>query len=71
MDGKEFVNFDPKTLALPKETLDDVWDCLRPDRQATMPKIMLALRILKAAAQGERNRERLVVAALMDISGRQ
>jgi hypothetical protein len=36
-----------------------------------MLKTTLAVRILKAAAQGERNRERLVVAALMDISGRQ
>ena len=68
MDGKEFVNFDPKTLALLRETLDDAWDCLRPDQQATMLKTTLAARILKAASQGERDRERLITAALMDIS---
>ncbi len=69
MDDKEFVNFDPKTLELLRETLDDAWDCLRPDQQATMLKTTLAARILKAASQGERDRERLITAALMDISG--
>ena len=35
---QESVNFNPETLALLKETLDDAGDCLRPDQQATMLK---------------------------------
>ena len=67
MDGKEPVNFDPDTVALLKETVDEAWDCLRPEQQAKMLKTTLAERILKAAAQGERDRERLAAAALMGI----
>jgi hypothetical protein len=68
MDDKEPVYFDLETVALLRETLDDAWACLRADQQATMLKIMLAVRILKSAAQGERDRERLLDAALMDIA---
>ena len=64
MDGKEPVYFDPETVALLRETLDDAWDYLRPHQQATMLKTTLAVRILKSAAQGERDRERLRDAAL-------
>ena len=66
MDGKEPVYFDPETVALLRETLDDAWDRLRPHQQATMLKTTLAVRILKSAAQGERDRKRLRDAALAD-----
>ena len=67
MDGKDDpVYFDPETVALLKETLDDAWACLRPEQRATMLKTTLAERILKSAAQGERNRESLLDAALTD-----
>jgi hypothetical protein len=59
MDGKEPVYFDPETVTLLRETLDDAWDCLRPHQQATMLKSTLAERILKSAAQGERDPARL------------
>ena len=68
MDGKEPTYFDPETVALLRETLDDAWDCLRPEQQATMLKSTLAERILKSAAQGERDRERLRDAALMEFT---
>jgi hypothetical protein len=68
MDTQEPVNFDAATRALLKEALADAWDCLRPEQQAKMLKTTLAERILRAAAQGERDRERLVAAALTDIS---
>jgi hypothetical protein len=68
MDGKEPVYFDPETVTLLRETLDDAWDCLRPHQQATMLKSTLAERILKSAAQGERDRERLRDAALMEFT---
>lgn len=60
--------FDLETIALLRETLEDAWACLRPEQRATTVKTTLAERILKAAAQGERNRDRLLDAALMDFS---
>jgi len=56
--------FDPETVAILRETLDDAWACLRPEQQATMLKTTLAERMLKSAAQGERDRDRLRDAAL-------
>ncbi len=66
--NKSPVYFDPETIAILKETLDDAWACLRPEQQATMQKTALAARILKSAAQGERDRKRLRDAALIDIA---
>jgi hypothetical protein len=68
MDGKEPVYFDPETVTLLRETLDDAWDCLRPHQQATMLKSTLAERILKSAAQGERDPARLRDAALVEFT---
>jgi hypothetical protein len=48
--------------------LDEAWDRLPPKLQATMLKTTLAERILKSAAEGERNRERLREAALRDLA---
>lgn len=62
------MNFDPETVTLLRETLDDTWDCLRPQQQATMLKTTLAERILKSAAQGERDRKRLRDAALIEFT---
>ncbi len=60
--------FDLETIALLRETLGDAWASLRPEQRATTVKTTLAERILKAAAQGERDRDRLLDAALMDFS---
>ena len=68
MDGKNPVYFDPETVTLLRETLDDAWGCLRPQQQATMLRTTLAVRILKSAAQGERDRKRLRDAALMEFT---
>ena len=64
MMSREAVYFDPETVALLRETLDDAWACLSPDLQATMQRTALAERILKSAARGERDRKRLRAAAL-------
>ena len=58
------MRFDPETVALLRETLDDAWACLSPELQATMLKTALAERILKSAARGERDPKRLRAAAL-------
>jgi hypothetical protein len=64
MNGNEGVHFDPETVTLLRETLDDAWACLSPELQATMLKTALAERILKSAARGERDGKRLRAAAL-------
>jgi hypothetical protein len=58
------VHFDPETVAILREVLDDAWGSLTPEMQVLMPKTMLAERILKSAAKGERDRNRLFNAAL-------
>jgi hypothetical protein len=60
--------FDLETIALLRETLEDAWASLRPEQRAAMVKTTLAERILKSAAQGERDRDRLLDAALMEFS---
>jgi len=64
MIGREAVFFDPETVTLLRETLNDAWDGLSPELQATMQKTALAERILKSAARGERDRKLLRAAAL-------
>jgi hypothetical protein len=67
MVGKDAVYFDPETVTLLREVLDDAWSRLLPEQQATMQKTALAERMLKSAARGERDRERLRDAALMRL----
>jgi hypothetical protein len=64
MHGREPVYFDTETVSILKEILEYSWAGLRPEQQATMTRSLLASRILKAAAAGERNRERLLDIAL-------
>jgi hypothetical protein len=51
--------FDPYTVALLRTTLDRAWASLPPSQQAIMSRSILAERILKAAAQGDRDPDRL------------
>jgi hypothetical protein len=67
MIGKAPVSFDPETVNLLREALDDAWAALRPQQQGAMQKSALAERMLKSAAQGERNRYRLRDAALRGL----
>ena len=64
----EPVYFDLDTVALLRETLENAWASIPPRTQATLSRSLLAERILKTAAQGERDRERLLSAALADIA---
>jgi hypothetical protein len=68
VDEKEPAYFDLETVALLRETLDDAWASLRSEQRATMLKTTLAERILKSAARGERDRERLLDAALIEFT---
>jgi hypothetical protein len=68
MVGTGPVYFDPETVTVLREILDEAWSRLPPERQATMQKTALAERILKSAARGERDRDRLRDAALTDLA---
>ncbi len=65
MDTKEPVQFDIETVLLLREVLDTAWAALPPQQRAATSKTILAERILKAAADGERDPERLLDAAMM------
>jgi septation ring formation regulator EzrA len=64
MSTKEPVPLDLKTVSVVKEVLEDAWYSLSAEQQATIPKAVLAERILQSAAKGERKRERLFAVAL-------
>jgi hypothetical protein len=51
-----------------REILDDAWACLPPEQRATTSRTLLAERILKSAAKGERDPERLLDAALTAVA---
>ena len=68
MVGKQPKSFDPETVTLLREILDDAWASLPPEQQATMQKTALAERMLKSVAQGERDPEHLRDAALKDLA---
>lgn len=62
------AHFDSSTIAVMKTALDDAWNYLGPEAQATVLKVTLAERILKSAGQGERDCERLRDAALRGLA---
>jgi hypothetical protein len=62
------AHFDLDTVALMRETLDEAWARLHLQQRATMQKTALAVRILETAAQGERDPQRLLDAALSDLA---
>ncbi len=68
METKEPVYFDLDTVLLLREALDDAWARLRPEQRATTSRTLLAERILKSAAKGERDPERLLDAALTAVA---
>ena len=64
MATKEPVRFDPETVKVLREVLDDAWNSLGRETQAMVSKTVLAERILASAANGERDRKRLFAVAL-------
>lgn len=60
-------SFDPDTIELLRNVLDDAWGTLRADEQAHTTKSEVASRILRLAIGGERDPVRLRVAALTHV----
>ena len=61
---------DPATLARLKAVFDEACNLLPPDRRSHEMRSILAVRILKCAAKGERNPQRLRTYALMQVTRR-
>ena len=68
MVGRQRTSFDPETLSVLRQALDDAWGHLTPVQRAMTSRTLLAERILKSAAKGERNPERLRDAALTALA---
>ena len=68
MDRNEGAVFDPETINLMRSVLDAVWASLLAEQRASVSRTFLAVRILKAAAQGERDPARLRDHALLNVA---
>jgi hypothetical protein len=60
--------YDLDTVALLRGALDDAWASLKPGQRATISRTLLAESILREAAMGERDPNRLIEAALVAAS---
>jgi hypothetical protein len=69
MEIREGGSYDPETIALLRKVLDEAWANLLPSQQAATNKGILAQRILKLAAQGERDPIRLRTNAVIEGVG--
>ena len=65
MEDTRVVFFDPETVAMLRDVLDDAWSRL-PAGQTNVTRSLLAERILKAARDGERDPSRLRARAVTD-----
>jgi hypothetical protein len=63
----QYSAYDPETIQILKSVLDTTWASLLPDEQDKTTKSALASRLLKAAANGERDPVRLRSRALIGV----
>jgi hypothetical protein len=73
MSVRESGSFDSETVTVLRSVLDDAWETLSPEHRAGTSKSVLAERILRLAAQGERDptqlRARAVIGLVSSIPG--
>jgi hypothetical protein len=67
MQTAEGGAFDPETIELLRNILEETWGSLRPEEQAQSSRSLIAERILKMAATGERDPIRLRTRALTEV----
>ena len=65
------MSLDPETLALLRAVFEEACGLLPPHKRTHEKRSALAVRILKCAAQGERNAARLRTYALAETGGAQ
>jgi hypothetical protein len=59
--------FDPETIELLRNILEEAWGSLWPEEQVQSSRSLIAERILKMAATGERDPMRLRTRALTEV----
>jgi hypothetical protein len=67
MNATEGGVYDPETIKLLRAVLDEAWNSLVTEKQAQASKCLLAERMLRLAAKGERDPMRLRAAALTGL----
>jgi hypothetical protein len=67
MQTAEGGAFDPETIELLRNILEETWGSLRPEDQAQSSRSLIAERIIKMAATGERDPIRLRTRALTEV----
>jgi len=65
-DTRQHDMYDHETVALFKETLIEAWVSLRPEQRTRVSRSVLVTGLLRSAATGERDPERLRDAALAE-----
>ena len=60
-------SYDPETVVLLREVLDNAWRSLPPEQRFRTQKSDLALRILQIANRGERDPDKLRVGAVTEV----
>jgi hypothetical protein len=65
-DTRLYEMYDPETVAIFKESLIEAWASLRPEQRARVSRSVLVTGLLRSAAEGERDPERLRDAALAE-----
>jgi hypothetical protein len=68
MKTLESVSFEPETITLMQEALEEAWASIPFNTRAGLSKTLLAEGILRAAAQGERDLAHLRARALAGIA---
>ena len=59
------TTYSSETVKLLRSVLDDAWASMGPDEKARSSRTLVAVRILEAAAAGERDPDRLLAQALI------
>ncbi len=65
-DTRQHDMYEPETVALFKQTLLEAWASLRPEQRARVSRSVLVTGLLRSAAAGERDPDRLRDAALAE-----
>jgi hypothetical protein len=65
--GVRTGGFDPETITLLTAALEEAWSIVPERQRRALPQSMLAERILRTAARGERDPARLRASALVDL----
>ena len=59
--------YPPEIIDAMRSAVDEAWSLMRPEERAKSSKSLLAIRVLEAAAGGERDPDKLRAQALLHV----